>query len=218
MAAENMTGFNPIKLYTSEGTLTGYHELYNNFNNGCGFCYIVGHGCPILWTNHLPNSEERIEPFGVFQIMKLKNRDKLPIFVVSGCHNSQFDISIFGVLNKTKYGRGEGFFECFSWLATKKINGGSIATIGCSALGHTKEDKESFEGGINEMEVEFFKQYAQNGQDIIGDAWREAVSWHINTYNINWESINTNDDWVDIQVPSTWILFGDPSLKIGGYN
>ncbi|MGF3555252.1 MAG: hypothetical protein ACQXXF_08345, partial [Thermoplasmatota archaeon] len=84
---------------------------------------------------------------------------------------------------------------------------------------HTKEDKPvSFAGGINELEVEFFKQYGQYNIDIIGDAWAGAVKWYIDTYPVDWNLELTNESWVDVQVVSTWILFGDPTLKIGGYS
>jgi len=100
---------------------------------------------------------------------------------------------------------------------TRKIGGGSIATIGITALGFTKEDKESFKGGSCELEVQFFKQYGQNNVDIIGDTWVAAVKWYIDTYKVDWNSELTNDSWIDTQVVQSWALFGDPSLKIGGY-
>ena len=219
MAIENMTGFNPIKLYTSDGSLTHWKDILKPMNNGCGFIYFVGHGCPMLWTNNLPNGTGgRVKPFGSSQIALLRNRNKLPICVVSGCHNLQFDVTIFNYFNKTKRARAEYIPECWGWQMTRKISGGSIATIGCTALGHTKEDKPiSFVGGINELEVEFFKQYGQNKIEIIGDTWAGAIKWYIDTYPVNWNSELTNESWVDEQVVSTWILFGDPTLKIGGY-
>ena len=36
-ALENMTGFNPIKLYTSDGTFAGKSDVINAIKNGCGF-------------------------------------------------------------------------------------------------------------------------------------------------------------------------------------
>ena len=104
---------------------------------------------------------------------------------------------------------------------TRKIGGGAIATIGCTALGHTKEDKDiSFKGGINELEVQFFKQYGQNNIEMLGDTWNAAISWYIDTYPVYWEESEVDyllkESWVDAQVVQSWSLFGDPSLKIGG--
>ena len=216
-ALENMTVFNAIKLYTSDGTLTGWKNITRALKKGCGFVYFVGHGSPMSWSTHFPNSKNWTESFKIFHISRLLNMNKLPICVVSGCHNCQFDVSIFNIFNKTRMRHGEAIFECWGWRMTRKIGGGSIATIGCAALGYTKEDKDLFKGGINELEVQFFKQYGQNNVDVIGDTWKSALNWYVDTYPVNWETELTIDSWVDVQVASTWSLLGDPTLKIGGY-
>jgi hypothetical protein len=220
-ALENMTGFNPIRLYTSDGSLSDDVDVRRALKNGCGFLYFVGHGSPQTWGNHPPDSEEFVRGLTVQNVHRLRNKDMLPVCLLSGCHDLQFDVSIFKFFNKTARYHAEGTFECLGWRLTRKIGGGSIATIGCTALGFTKEDKESFEGGINELEVEFFKQYGQNHVEILGDTWKAALEWYIDTYPVNksdWDNATVNDDaWVDVQIPQTWILFGDPSLKIGGY-
>ena len=219
-ALENMTGFNPIKLYTSDETLTGQSDVINAVNQGCGFLYFVGHGNPMTWGNHPPNNEEFIKGLTVQDMYKLKNKHMYPVCVVSGCHNNQFDVSLLKILDKKALYRGEATFECWGWKLTRKIGGGSIATIGCTALGHTKEDKNAFAGGINELEVQFFKQYGQNDVGLLGNTWIAAISWYIDTYPIDWnapEPDDLNDSWVDAQVAQSWILFGDPSLQIGGY-
>ena len=218
LAFENMTGFNQIKLYCSEGTLTGPREICPAISKGSGFVYFVGHGSAMSWNTHFPNDKNRTERFTLSHIARLMNFNKLPICVVSGCHNSQFDCSIFKFFNATTRYHLEFAFECFSWLMTRKIGGGSVATLGCTALGHTKEDKPiAFNGGINELEVQFFKQYGQNEIEILGDTWKEAVKWYVETYPVDWNEELTNESWVDQQVSLTWVLFGDPSMKIGGY-
>jgi len=221
LALENMTGFDPIRLYTSDGSLSGASDVRNALKNGCGFLYFVGHGSPKTWGNHPPDSEEFIRGLTVQNVHRLRNRDKLPVCVLSGCHDLQFDVSIFKIFNETTRYHQEGTPECLGWRLTRKIGGGSIATLGCTALGFTKEDKVSFTGGINELEVEFFKQYGQNDVDILGDTWKAALEWYIDTYPVtesDWDTATVEDDvWVDIQIPQTWVLLGDPSLKIGGY-
>ncbi|MGF3555181.1 MAG: C25 family cysteine peptidase, partial [Thermoplasmatota archaeon] len=128
-AIENMTSFNPIRLYTSDGSLTHWKDILKPMNNGAGFVYFVGHGCPMLWTNNFPNGTGRVEPFSTFQIARLRNKNKLPVVVVSGCHNLQFDVTIFNFFNKTKRYNVEYVPECWGWQMTRKIGGGSIATI-----------------------------------------------------------------------------------------
>ena len=220
-ALENMSDFNPIRLYTSDGTLSGAADVRNTLKNGCGFLYFVGHGNPQTWGNHPPDSPDFIRGLTVKNVHRLRNKDMLPVCLLSGCHNLQFDVSIFKFFNQTARYHGEAVTECLGWRLTRKIGGGSIATIGCTALGFTKEDKESFTGGINELEVEFFTQYSQNQISVLGDTWKAAMNWYLDTYPVtssDWENATVADDvWVDVQIPQTWILFGDPSLQIGGY-
>jgi len=227
MAFENMTGFEQIRLYTSLGNFNGPKEIIPVINKGCGILYFVGHGNPMVWANHYPNDEKITKGMMLRHMFMLYNFHKTPVTVVSGCHNSQFDITILNIIKEIKnHGlqegiqriliRGEGAYECFSWLLTNRALGGSVSTLGCTALGFTKEDKVSFDGGINELEVLFFKEYGQNKIDILGDAWKNAITNYNNKYPIDWNDA-TKDDWVDAQIIQTWALFGDPSLKIGGY-
>ena len=111
----------------------------------------------------------------------------------------------------------ENTFECLGWRLASKYNGGSIATIGCTALGALKEDKISLAGGGNELEVQFFRQYGENNKSVLGEAWSESISWYIDNYPVDWRSYGVSDSWIDAQVVESWILFGDPSLKMGGY-
>jgi len=214
---ENMTGFTQEKYYTSDGTLDHWSDILKALNKGWGFVYFNGHASPMIWTTHLPNSTIKFPGLTTMHMRLLRNGFKLPICVVGGCHNNQFDVSVFRYFNESGRAHVEYVPQCWSWMLTKKIGGGAIATIGITALGHTKEDKESFKGGSCELEVQFFYQYKQNNLDIIGDAWAASVSAYIDNYKLDWQSELTNDSWVDVQVPTTWILFGDPSLKIGGY-
>jgi hypothetical protein len=217
LALENMSEFNPIRLFTSDGTLSGQRDVIRALNGGCGFVYFVGHGNPKLWGNHPPDDSSFIRGLSVRKMHKLKNKHMYPVCIVSGCHNSQFDVSILKYFNRLAWIRGEAALECWGWRMTRKIGGGSIATIGCTALGYTKEDKISFKGGLNELEVEFFKEYGQNKIDIVGDTWAAAVSSYLDKYPINWDISNERDVWIDTKVAQSWALFGDPSLKIGGY-
>jgi len=221
LALENMSGFNPIRLYTSDDTLTGSSDVINTVNNGCGFLYFVGHGNPMTWGNHPPNNKKFIDGLSVQDMWKLKNNKKYPVCVVSGCHNCQFDVSILKIIDEKSLYRGEATFECWGWRMTRKIGGGSIGTLGATALGHTKEDKTTFEGGINELEVFFFNQYGQNEIEILGETWKAAISTYINTYPVDWSASTEEgmrDSWIDAQVVQSWILIGDPSLMIGGYS
>jgi len=220
LAIDLLDDFNPIRLYTSDETFTSQNDVINTINNGCGFVYFVGHGNPQSWGNHPPDDHVFITGLNVQNMYKLINDQMYPVCIVSGCHNNQFDVSILNIFNQTKRYRGEATFECWGWRMLKKINGGSIASFGCTALGHTKEDKSSFSGGINELEVDLFRQYGENNIEFLGDLLVESWNWYLDTYPINWDTTNNDqlvDSWVDAQVIESYILFGDPSLKIGGY-
>ena len=222
-----MTDFDPIRLYTSDGSLSGQRDVISALSNGCGFVYFVGHGNPQTWGNHPPDDEEFVDGLTTKSMSRLTNREKLPICVVSGCHNCQFDVTLLNLLRGVREQRLEFFQwefflkewipECWGWKLTRKLGGGSVATIGSTALGYTKEDKESFVGGMNEMEVEFFKQYGQNNIDIVGDTFNAAVAWYLDIYPIDWNTAAVSDSWIDAKVVQSWVLFGDPSLMIGGY-
>ncbi|RLF29382.1 MAG: hypothetical protein DRN05_01900 [Thermoplasmata archaeon] len=216
-ALENMTGFNPVRLYASDGSFSKQSDVIKALSKGCGFVYFVGHGNPTTWGNHPPNSTSFITGLKVWSMYRLRNHGRFPVCVVSGCHNCQFDVSILRFFNKTGRYRGEATPECWGWWLTRKIGGGAIATIGCTALGYTKEDKISFDGGLNWLEVEFFRSYGQKHIHVLGETWAEAVSSYIDTFPIDWNSSAKNDSFIDAKVVESWNIIGDPSLMIGGY-
>ena len=100
---------------------------------------------------------------------------------------------------------------------TKKVNGGSIATLGYSGLGYTKEDK-NFEGLASEyLDTHFFWEYGMNGTPILGEIWGKTIASYLHTYPINWNSEAGSNSAIDAKTAQEWILIGDPSLMIGGY-
>ena len=216
-AIENMTSFNCQRYYTSDGSFDKMSDVTLAFSKGAGFVYFVGHGSPRVWGNNKPNGNGFVDGLTLKNVALLSNREKYPIVVLSGCHNLQFDVDILNIFDRIARRHGEIAYECIGWRLTRKIGGGSIATIGATALGFTKEDKDSFTGGINEIEVAFFMEYGKNKFEMLGDTWAAAVNWYVSTYTVDWDTLSVDDSWIDAQVPSTWILFGDPSLRIGGY-
>ncbi len=216
-ALDFMDDFNHYRYYTSEGTLTFINDVINALSRGCGFAYFVGHGSPQIWGTYPPKDENLTIGLIVQSIYKIKNENRLPIVIISGCHCCQFDVSIFKIFNIESRKHMEGTLECLGWRLTSKYNGGSIATIGCTALGALKEDKVSLVGGGNELEVQFFRLYHEYNKSFLGDAWLESISWYIKNYPVDWETNAVSDSWIDAQVVESWVLLGDPSLKIGGY-
>ena len=216
-AIENMSVFTATRLYTSDDTFTDKNDVIKEFRNGWGFVYLVGHGSPKQWGNNAPNGSGFIQGPNSNDMWRFLNKDKLPVCVVSGCHNSQFDVCLRRLFNASTRWKQEYISECWSERILREPSGGAIGCIGCSALGYTKEDKTSFKGGINELECAFFHSYGQDHITVLGDTWAAAITWYTQTYPVNWNSFAGSDSWVDTKVVQSWVLFGDPSLQIGGY-
>ena len=214
---ENMSSFEPTKLWTSDETLRGTRDVLQAVNSGCGFLYFDGHANPYRWSTHPPNDPDTwIEGLSVLSMTRLRNREKLPVCVVGGCHNLQFDVH-FGKILEDPWYYYTFIPECWGWKLTRKIGGGSIATIGCTGLGMTKEDKESFSGAGDYLEPSFFKQYGVNGVDVLGDTWAATITDYLDTYPIDWNTPAAWDFAIDAKSVQQWVLLGDPSLQIGGY-
>jgi len=231
-------------VWTSNGELTGISDVIKAWNKGAGFVFISGHGSPNVWADHYPGvpgnraygsvtglAVTQIKlwypfiSFPLYPMNRLKNEEKLPITVIGGCHNSQFNVSMipaimdglqFFIKNAPKlymWTYGQPVPECFSWYLIKLKNGGSIATMGNTGLGYGMPGKECTTGGGDSwITIEFFKQYGYEGKDILGEAHSQALTTYINTF-----------DMTDLEAGHTktvqqWVLLGDPSLQIGGYS
>ncbi|MCX6663095.1 MAG: C25 family cysteine peptidase [Euryarchaeota archaeon] len=216
-AIENMSGFTSTRLYTSDGSFANKKDVIREFRNGWGFVYLVGHGSPKQWGNNAPNGTQFIQGPNSNDMWLFRNKDKLPVCVVSGCHNSQFDVCLRRMFNASALWKQEGIPECWSERILREPTGGAIAALGCTALGYTKEDKTSFKGGINELEGAFFRAYGQDLVTVLGDTWAAAITWYTQTYPVDWNSSAWGDSWIDTKVMQSWVLLGNPSLKIGGY-
>jgi len=212
--------FEHVTLFTSDGTLTGPQDVVSEVSKGCGFVYFDGHANPASWSTHPPNDKKNwTSGLALFDMFKLRNKDMYPICIVGGCHNLQFDTALTNFLKgpKEAWYYSTGVPECWGWRLTRKIGGGAIATIGCSGLGMTKEDKESQEGASDYLDPQFFWEYGVNGTGILGEAWGKAIINYLNKYPINWSTPADGDSAIDAKTVQQWILLGDPSLKIGGY-
>ena len=228
-AAELMPDFDPVKLYASKMKINA-RVINKNLNNGAGFVYFSGHGTPAQWGTHYPpDGTEWTGMYKNFRMNFLRNKEKLPIVVVGGCFNAKFSVSL---LNNLKYGiQEQGFIKyfskkfwnsglvtrCWAWKLTSKRGGGAIATIANTGLGtHGREDKD--QNGIpdhNEvldgwMELKFLELYGTEGKDMLGRNHGQTITEYLHRFL-------GNVDKMDIKMAQQWELFGDPSMKIGGY-
>lgn len=218
-AAEIMEGFTPVKVYTTEKNQILVRDINGPINKGAGFLYFSGHGSETAWGIRYPpdctGTAPMLTKFGISKYYTpmymnlLRNRNKLPITVVGGCNNGQFDISISK--------NGLGYSNCWAWKLTSHKKGGSIATIANTGLGtHAMNDAD--QDGTNDylealdgwLELRFFQLYSYENVDMLGNLHSGAIKDYLNTF------INSDDE-MDIKMVQQWELFGDPSLKVGGY-
>ncbi len=214
---ENMSAFTPVTLWASDGSLKGPWDIISALNKGCGFLYFDGHANPFKWSTHPPEDKTTwINGLSLLSMSLLFNGLKLPVCVVGGCHNNQFDVN-FEKIFEDPFAYFTWIPECWGWKLTRKIGGGTIATIGCTGLGMTKEDKDSFSGAGDYLEPTFFWEYGVNGTQILGEAWGKTITNYLKVYPIDWNTPAAWDSAIDAKTVQQWALLGDPSLKIGGY-
>jgi len=223
-ASELMSDFTPVKLYATETNKLLVKDVNRAINRGAGFMYFSGHGGNTAWGIHYPGAKGwapslgrlgKIGFYNTFYMNFLINRNKLPITVVGGCFNGQFDISIGKTLQNGKLKPSKN--DCWAWKLASKRGGGSIATIANTGLGtHAMSDADK--NSVNDyleildgwLELRFLKLYNQEQVDVLGDLHSGAIKDYLNTF------LCSNDE-MDTKMVQQWQLFGDPSLKVGGY-
>jgi hypothetical protein len=230
--------FEKIIVWASKGNLKNQKDVINILSQGSGFAFLSGHGSPNVWADHFPGIPgnrrygsftglqvisirpyRKFVTFPILPMKRIKNINKLPVILIGGCHNSQFNVSMipgfFDVFNKRNtWCHGYPVPECFSWYLVKMPRTGAIATIGNTGLGYGTLGKDcnidGLDGGIC---IEFFKQYTskynQYGYGILGDAYTQTLVQYTHDFDI--------ENMDHAKSLSQWVLLGDPSLRIGGY-
>ena len=185
-----------------------------------------GHGAPGSWNTHWPgefNWGDTPGGIDLLGIMQLSNKEKLPVCVIGGCHNSQFNITLLStILNQPfTWNHGAPAAECFAWHLTRKIGGGTISALGNTGLGYgaVGEHGDLDGDGITEPDILeklggfYFDQFYQvfdEGAIILGDVHSGALN--------NYLDVHPGMDYqADAKTMQQMALLGDPSLKIGGY-
>jgi len=241
-ALDYMGDFESTKLWVSNENIGGLvpepDSIIEAVSEGCGFLHFAGHGSPELWYTYYPNHETKTDKFMWFSTPSLSNGDKLPVCVVGSCHGSQFNVTALSFIDLYLNRIGEKFDidflkrwpgncgfptpECFCWFLTRVSSGGSISTIGNTGIGYGKtgdygdldgdgvDDPDCVEAFGGYIETLFFKAYGEANIEILGETWGHAVTEYLNTY----PGMSSQTDCKTVQ---QWALFGDPSLKIGGY-
>ena len=148
----------------------------------------------------------------------LRNKNKLPITLVGGCNNGQFDVSVENSLSKstTLKNKLTAFSRncCWAWKLVNVENGGAIATISNTGLGtHAMDDSDN--NHINDylevydgwLELNFFELYSDQNIRVLGELHQQAITNYLNMFL-------GNHDEMDMKMVQQWQLFGDPSLQV----
>jgi len=235
-ALSYMTGFEQQRLFASNREMNPSltpktQNIIREINEGCGFLLFDGHGGPSWWNTYWPGEFDSLIQNGgitIYQFSQLQNNEKLPICIIGGCHSNQFNVSLLlTVLDPQNkhfmWSNGAPIPECLGWSLTVKPSGGAIATIGNTALGYeaggevgdlngdSLNEPDCVEALCGYLETHFFKAYSVNHNDILGKTWCTAINEYLFIYP-GMKNIS------DAKTIEQWVLFGDPSLKIGGYS
>ena len=99
--------------------------------------------------------------------------------------------------------------ECFSWKLVSKLFGGAIASTGSTGFGIGWMGQPYSLSA--RLESDFFYVIGQDGATHLGDAHSGSIIKYLNENNVHEQYYSHAYAITEYQ------LFGDPSLKIGGY-
>ena len=212
---EYLQGFEAAKVYASEMDVNP-KNIRNALGNGAAFMHFHGHGSPIRWNTCKPDVfDKRERGLWIFDLPFFFN-EEYPIVVFGGCHTAMFNISI------TVFHWAPPAPECLSWWFTRKYNGGAIATFGYAAFpvatpgesgdldGDGINEPDCVESGYGYMQLGLFKAYGEEGMQYLGECWGYAVGRYVEHFKLPYQR------W-HLHTIQSFVLLGDPSLKIGGY-
>jgi Peptidase family C25/Propeptide_C25 len=201
---------------------TSKHNLHaGSFNRaitqGAGFVSYAGHGFEHGWSTYRPNAISSKTPIWYFTpyIDGLKNGNKLPIIFFDACLTAKLDFNftdLEGYFHSTVHlitrlfhlsEDPSVFYPCFAWYFLQKTDGGAVATIGSTRTAYTWVDSNGVYGGAGYLDVHFFMAYHEGTN--LGPMLTSSQNDYIN---------NVEKDYFTIE---EFMLLGDPSLMVGGY-
>jgi hypothetical protein len=190
------------------GLVPDKKDIAKAFNQGAGFVDFEGHGGPSRWDTNWYDVDERTG-INIGNFMRILNGDKQPIVIVGGCHDGMYNITalvaMLDINGTTHFGYGYPVYECFSWGLVIKPVGGAIASTGCTGYGFGSGTNPDTLSG--ELEMNFFYEIG-NGSTNLAQAHSRAIQKFITEEPI---------DRLAAFCITNWALFGDPSLRFGGY-
>ena len=219
-------GFTATFLWTSLGTFQDKQDVIDGFSEGAGFVHFSGHGNPSIWSTHKPYNNSFVDGLSTFDMRKLHNGEKLPVVIVGGCHNAQYNTSLWNIPGGVlKYG-WKGYFSsqrpfgkfyymewvprCWGWNMLMQPHGGCIGLIANTGLGYGQPGWDTLNQSGRCLEWKFFASYAA-GNTVLGATHGLSLVEYMNLHP-------PMADQMDCKIIQEWGLLGDPSLQIGGYS
>ena len=210
-----MTGFNPVKVYAtglfkSESKFLSSNNINEAINQGAGFVMFIGHGNydKAIKTN-FPMIKFLWLPFPggytTTHSRKLQNQEKLPVVIFGGCNSGDFQTGNSPI----------------AWEFIKNQYGGAIACFAATTGSIMFMSSLVTEAYTPHLILNIFRFYKQ-GMVTIGDIWQDSIKAYLDDkeaweLGVQFSLLNWHNDLANYLVMEEWTLFGDPTLKIGGY-
>lgn len=194
-------------------------DILDEMDKGVGFASYIGHGDMDLWADAV----------SVKDVVNMHNEKTLPIVFAGGCGTGTFTVGAPGGPYLDVSGRehaGAEGGEIFSSMPPQpavlqpnnaegmmkfmlvQTTGGAVAYIGAITGAQFP--------ALFDLNTAFFEAVA-SGNATVGEAWNSAIRRY---YVLNqFQESYTNADWyvlAQFRQPWIFLLFGDPSLRIGG--
>ncbi|HEC88544.1 MAG TPA: hypothetical protein ENI52_04430 [Thermoplasmata archaeon] len=200
--SEIMNEFDAYKIWYSLGNLNSI-EIERALEKGAGFLYYSGHGFPYGWATYAINDDRWVGRYFTPYISSLFNFYKLPVIFFDACLTAKLDFNSSDLREDGVPLKFNSTFPCFAWYFIRHPYGGAIATVGATRVAFTGVDEDGPHWGAGYLAYKFFESYKET--DIVGEVFARCQEKYVNK--------NLWDKWT-IQ---EFILLGDPTLKIGGY-
>ncbi|KYK24428.1 hypothetical protein AYK25_09790 [Thermoplasmatales archaeon SM1-50] len=207
LTEEIMENFTAKRLWTSDGTFTA-RALNQAINQGAGFVDYAGHGFEIGLGTHPPDSNIWVT-YHTNKLVGAFNGDKLPIIFFDACLTAKLDFNISDLVGYVSEGLRLVLnkfhvlaslpLPTFAWCMVKKSNGGAIATIGATRTAFGGTDM-----GCGYLSLRFYEAYATS--ETVSQMLTQAQNHYITFVPFDRFTLEE------------FILIGDPSLRIGGYD
>ena len=186
-------------------------DIAKAFTKGAHFIHFSGHGNPLRWDTHPVDDMDRwMGGTHARRMWMFFNFKKLPIVVVGGCHNAQFNITLWTTLRSAKLGEDKWYWthgdpgtSCFCWKMLLIPWGGAIASVGGTGLTTSRGGQPN--SGNGRLGTGFFYKVGQDGATTFGEAHFGSIQKYIDeNYITLW----------DAHVLTIWNALGDPSIKL----